>query len=270
MPLKSIVAFILSMILLSGCSSTQLSEEVITEAWKIEDLKLSEAFWTSENFDEDLERFKQYGCGPKLEQSEFWKESKTVPLWGTYVEMKEANVFIEGYPTRYLEGESLGKNAAKDWGNKVDQVLMITDAYLGHLRLLHEDINRYYGESNWDYYFNYDSMENKLNYFTSQLGVLGEFEKYYSQVTSVAKKLCYLGETPSSEQMAIAEKEQDILLTGWASFRSRLEEISTFVFDANDVIDTNLLNDYDEDKPICEEYPTTLAGYSIIKCTNLP
>lgn len=270
MPLKSIVAFILSMILLSGCSSTQLSEEVITEAWKIEDLKLSEAFWTSENFDEDLERFKQYGCGPKLEQSEFWKESKTVPLWGTYVEMKEANVFIEGYPTRYLEGESLGKNAAKDWGNKVDQVLMITDAYLGHLRLLHEDINRYYGESNWDYYFNYDSMENKLNYFTSQLGVLGEFEKYYSQVTSVAKKLCYLGETPSSEQMAIAEKEHDILLTGWASFRSRLEEISTFVFDANDVIDTNLLNDYDEDKPICEEYPTTLAGYSIIKCTNLP
>jgi len=269
-PLKSIVAFILSMILLSGCSSTQLSEEVITEAWKIEDLKLSEAFWTSENFDEDLERFKQYGCGPKLEQSEFWKESKTVPLWGTYVEMKEANVFIEGYPTRYLEGESLGKNAAKDWGNKVDQVLMITDAYLGHLRLLHEDINRYYGESNWDYYFNYDSMENKLNYFTSQLGVLGEFEKYYSQVTSVAKKLCYLGETPSSEQMAIAEKEHDILLTGWASFRSRLEEISTFVFDANDVIDTNLLNDYDEDKPICEEYPTTLAGYSIIKCTNLP
>jgi hypothetical protein len=256
--------------MLSGCSSTHSSEKVTTEAWKIEDLKLSESFWTSENFDEDLERFKQYGCGPKLEQAEFWKEMKTVPLWGSYVEMKEANVFIEGYPTRYIEDESLGKNAAKDWGNKVDQVLMIADAYLGHLRLLHEDINRYYGESNWDYYFNYDPMENELNYFTSQLGVLGEFEKYFSQVTSVAKKLCYLGETPSSEQLAIAEKEQDILLTGWASFRSRLEEISTFVFDANDVIDTNLLNDYDEDKPICEEYPTTLAGYSIIKCTNLP
>jgi len=267
---KSVVAFILSIILLSGCGSTQSDEQVITEAWKIEDLKLSEAFWTSENFYADLERFKQFGCGPKLEQLEFARKTKTTPLWGTYVEMKEANVFIDGYPTRYLEDASLGKNAAKDWGNKVDQALMITDAYFGQLRLLHEDINRYFGESNWDYFFNYEPVDNKYDYFTSKIGVLGEFEKYYSQVVKVANELCYVGETPSTEQIAIAQKEQKILLADWASFRSRIEVISRFVFDANDVIDTTIGNDFDADKPICEEYPTTLAGYSIIKCTNLP
>jgi hypothetical protein len=269
-PMKFVVVFLLSVFMLSGCSSTQSDEQVITEAWKIEDLKRSEAFWTPNNFYEDLERYKEFGCGPKLEQLKFARETKSVPLWGSYVEMKEANIFIDGYPTRYLKDESLGKNAAKDWGNKVDKTLLITDAYFGQLRLLHEDINRYYGESNWGYFFNYEPVKNKYDYFTSEFGVLGEFEKYYSQIINVAKELCYVGETPSSEQMKMAEKEQEILLSSWASFRSRLEVISRFVIDANDVIGTTIGNDFDEDKPICEEYPTSLAGYSIIKCTNLP
>jgi hypothetical protein len=259
-------------IMLTGCSSTQSDQEVITEAWKIEDLNPSgDGWWTSEMFYEDLKRFKQYGCGPKLEQLEFARNTKNVPLWGSYVEMKEANVFIEGYPTRYLVDESRGKSASNDWGNKVDQVLMITDAYFGRLRLLHEDVNRYHGESNWDYFFNYEPAEDKYDSFTTKFGILAEFEKYFEQVTSVAKKLCYDGTNPSVEQLAIAEREQRILLDGWAPFSSRLEVIRKFTNEyANDVIDSTIGNDYDEDKPICEEFPTTLPGYSIIKCTNLP
>jgi hypothetical protein len=259
------------MVILTGCSSTQSDEELAAEAWKIEDLELSEGFWTSENFYQDLATFKQYGCGPKLEQRESARKTKTTPLWGNRVEMKEANVFIEGYPTRYLEDEKLGKNTAKEWGNKVDQVLMITDAYFGRLRLLHEEINRYYGEDNWDYFFNYKTEQNKYDSFKSELGVLVEFENYFNQVTNVSKKLCYDGESPSSEQLTIAEREHSVLLDGWAPFSSRVEKIKKFTIEyANDVIESTLGSDYDEDKPICEEYPSTLPGYSIIKCTNLP
>jgi hypothetical protein len=64
----------------------------------------------------------------------------------------------------------------------------------------------------------------------------------------------------------------DILLEDWAPFNRWLTQTTRFVGDVNDIVSKYppYDEDYVDDTPVCKEYPTTLPGYVIVKCTNLP
>jgi hypothetical protein len=274
--LKCLIPLILMAVILSGCSSSGFNKDSLTETWQIKDLGPdSDEFWNAKNFDYGLEMIKKYGCEPEfnLKYSYGQDSKKQVPLWGE-VEMSTYARYIDFYPTRYLYSEYLDVPSTDDWGNKVDKVLIITNAYFERLRDLHEKINLYPESVIWDVSFNYDLKEyNPYDNYITENGVLGDFEKYYAKVSSLAKSLCYTDSNPTSEQEAIAEREFTKLLEDWAQFNTWLENTHNFADEANARIERRLeIDSYYEydDKPICEEYPTTLPDYVIVKCTNLP
>jgi hypothetical protein len=251
-----------------------LDKDSLTEAWQIEDLGAdNDVFWSSENFEDGLEVFKAVDCKSKhnFKYSYGQDSKKKVPLWGA-VEMLAYQGEIGFYPTRYLYSDYLDIPESDDWGNKVDKVLVITSAYLGRLRVIHDEINRYHGNNFWTEWFNYEPQKSTFNYYNSDNGVLGDFEKYFIKATSLAKELCYTGESPTTEQVAIAEREYSVLLEDWTQLNRWLEQTTIFVNDANDIVSMYppYDEDYVDDRPICTEYPTTLPDYVIVKCTNLP
>jgi hypothetical protein len=259
---------------LSGCSSSKLDKDSLTAAWQIEDLSTeNDAYWSSELFNQSLETFKDAECQNTLNfKYSFDQESlKKIPLWGD-VEMFTPPMWTDFYPSRYLYSEYLDIPEADDWGNKVDKVLVITSAYLIKLKRLHDDINQYEGNSFWTDWLNYEQQKSTFNYYNSKNGILGDFEKYFDEASTLAKELCYKGENPSNEQVSIAEREYDILLEDWAPFNRWLTQTTRFVGDVNDIVSKYppYDEDYVDDTPVCKEYPTTLPGYVIVKCTNLP
>jgi len=271
---KYLISLLLLAATLSGCSSSKLDKDLLTAAWQIEDLGPErDAYWSVEYFDEGLDLFKAVDCQTKLRFKWSWDQDskKKVPLWGD-VEMLAYQGEIDFYPSRYLYRDYLDIPDTDNWGNKVDKVLIITSAYLGRLRVLHDKINLYHGNSFWDEWLNYERQKSTFNYYNSRNGVLGDFEKYFEKASTLAKELCYKGNNPSSQQVAKAEQEYDILLEDWEPFNKWLTQTTRFVGDANDIISKYppYDEDYVDDTPVCKEYPTTLPGYVIVKCTNLP
>ena len=274
MRVKYLSSLLLVAAILSGCTSSGLNKASLTETWQIEDLGPErDAYWSAEYFDEGLELFKAVDCKSRLNYRYSYDQDskKKVPLWGE-VDMLTYQAEIDFYPSRYLYRDYLDIPSDDDWGNIVDKVLIITSAYLGRLRIIHDEINRYPESYLWDVSFNYEPKEyNPYDNYITENGVLGDFEKYLERVSTVAKQLCYEGKSPSSEQAAIAESAYNVLLEDWASFNTWLENTRIFADEANRRIKIQLDSDNEyDDKPICDEYPTTLPGYVIVKCTNLP
>jgi hypothetical protein len=272
---KYLISLLLVAATLSGCSSSKLDKDSLTAAWQIEDLGPdNDEFWRSEYFKDGLELFKEAAaCQAKLKFKWSWDQDskKKIPLWGD-VQMVAYQTDIDFYPTRYLYRDYLDIPDSDNWGNKVDKTLVITSAYLWRLRLLHDEINLNHGNNFWGEYLNYERQKSTFNYYNSKNGVLGDFEKYFDKAATLAKELCYKGENPTSQQVITAELEYDILLKDWEPFNKWLTQTTRYVNDVNDIVSKYppYDEDYVDDTPVCKEYPTTLPGYVIVKCTNLP